>query len=145
VFVDLDRFKALNDTYGHAAGDAVLVAVAARLVGYAGLSRSVCRLGGDEFAVLLSHRGDDVASELAGLHRSLCAPVPWRGQLVAVGASVGGGVAARRTSIAAALERADSAMYAAKRAGGGIRVAGPRVPEVAAGAASRVRRWEAVA
>ncbi|MGX6603545.1 diguanylate cyclase domain-containing protein [Micromonosporaceae bacterium Da 78-11] len=90
LLIDLDGFKEINDSYGHASGDAVLVHVAERLRGCAGPGDLPARLGGDEFAVLLAH-GDRAAAERMA-HRfrdSLVEPVAVMGRLLRVGASVG--------------------------------------------------------
>jgi diguanylate cyclase (GGDEF)-like protein len=137
VLVDLDGFKPVNDTYGHAAGDAVLVEAAGRLAGVG----PTARLGGDEFAVLLGGLpADELASRyaLAAAERAFGAlAVPYEvagvGQL-RVGASVGAAATPAGRSVAealpAALAAADLAMYGAKRAGGGVRLA-PSVGEPA--------------
>ncbi|SCG79163.1 diguanylate cyclase/phosphodiesterase [Micromonospora echinaurantiaca] len=119
VLIDLNHFKEVNDTLGHAAGDQVLVQVADRLRGAAQGSDLVARLGGDEFAVLLrglpapavaAHRAETL---LGALHE----PFDLDGMRISVEAS--GGIAAAPASggMPELLRRADVAMYQAKRAG----------------------------
>ncbi|MBI5113535.1 MAG: GGDEF domain-containing protein [Rhodovulum sp.] len=117
VYLDLDGFKPINDRHGHAAGDAVLRAVAGVLRGHVRASDLVARLGGDEFAVLLWNLGDaDAAAKVASLEAMIAAArVPWDGATVAVGASAGLAAVTGPTDTAAALARADAAMYARKR------------------------------
>lgn len=121
-FMDLDRFKAVNDTHGHAAGDAVLKMVASTLSAKTRASDIVARLGGDEFAWVLRRCPDDVAlrlaNELVSTIESL--RVPWEGHSLQVGASVGlVGFGAGTSDYETLLRHADSACYAAKRAGRG--------------------------
>jgi diguanylate cyclase (GGDEF)-like protein len=114
MLVDLDGFKALNDSLGHAAGDRVLAVVGARLRRAVGESGLVARLGGDEFAVLLVGRGD--AEPVAQvLHAAIGRPLPMAGH-PAVGASIGIASAPEHGDHPAILLReADLAMYSAKR------------------------------
>ena len=120
VLVDLDRFKCINDTLGHGAGDEVLKTVAARLETFAGERRLVARLGGDEFALLLADPGDaDAERRLADeVIEQVSAPLTVRGHPVDVGASLG---LARHPADAATgeelLARADLALYDAKSGG----------------------------
>lgn len=121
VFIDLDGFKLINDTLGHAAGDDLLVRVAERLTGALRGGDTVARLGGDEFAVLLED-GGDVADGATRIGAALSTPFVVGGVTLPVSASVG--VCALNPSDAPVsadelLARADAAMYAAKRAGGG--------------------------
>ncbi len=123
VFVDLDDFTAVNDSFGPSSGDAVLRAVANRLTAILGPSDLVARLGGDEFAVLLPNRSLDAA--LAGTRRLLdviAAPVDLEGRTITMGASAGVAMLSPQPASAAdavldGLVQADVAMYAAKRAG----------------------------
>ncbi|HEY2332734.1 MAG TPA: EAL domain-containing protein [Acidimicrobiales bacterium] len=121
VLLDLDEFKAINDTAGHQLGDEVLVAVANRLRACTRPNDLVARLGGDEFAVLIPHDpGGSSAERLAGrILAGLETALPVRGRAVRCGGSIG--VAAlREGGLAADLIRdADVAMYAAKRRGRG--------------------------
>lgn len=121
VLVDLDRFKPLNDTHGHAAGDAALHAVAERLTAWARRGGLAARLGGDEFAAVLPAPADP-GRELAALHSALTEPFTYQNQWLEVGASVGGHLAPADTPLARALCAADAAMYDAKRDGGGWRL-----------------------
>jgi diguanylate cyclase (GGDEF)-like protein len=128
LFIDLDDFKAINDTFGHHCGDELLAAVAERLSGTVVAPDSLGRLGGDEFAVLVEDAGADrahrVAEEvIAALRRSF----PLSGTAVRVGTSVGIAVANDGQPGADDLLRnADVAMYAAKRAErGGYRAFDP--------------------
>ncbi|MEI4274160.1 EAL domain-containing protein [Klenkia sp. LSe6-5] len=119
VFLDLDDFKLVNDTLGHAVGDELLVRVAERLTGAVRTGDTVARLGGDEFAVLLEDGGDPVpiAAKVAD---ALGPAFVLGGDLVEVHASVGiCALSAEDAPLAAdeLLARSDTAMYAAKRSG----------------------------
>jgi diguanylate cyclase (GGDEF)-like protein/PAS domain S-box-containing protein len=120
LFVDLDDFKVVNDTLGHAAGDALLIAVAARLRGCLRSADTAARLGGDEFALLLEEvvdpaEGERVAARVLDTMRR---PFSLHGEPVHVNVSVGLVAAeARSMSVDELLRRADFAMYAAKRNG----------------------------
>ena len=119
MFVDLDGFKEVNDTYGHAAGDALLRAVAHRLQGAVRDGDVLGRLGGDEFVVLVQGQpGEDVLQALGDrLLFALTAPFVVEGQPVSISASIGvaGGTAC--SSAEELLRKADGALYEAKRAG----------------------------
>lgn len=117
LFVDLDRFKQINDQYGHGVGDRVLASVARRIQLVLSDGDMVARLGGDEFIVLL--RGTpstDAAPTIAGdIIRALNDRLLIDGQSMLVGASIGiSHYPADGTSAAALLLNADAAMYAAK-------------------------------
>src|SRR3954466_8703936 len=120
LFVDLDDFKVVNDTLGHAAGDALLTAVAARLRGCLRSADTAARLGGDEFALLLEEvvdpsEGERVAARVLDTMRR---PFSLHGEPVHVSVSVGLVVAKDGSlSVHEPLRRADFAMYAAKRNG----------------------------
>ena len=117
LFVDLDRFKQINDQYGHAVGDRVLTSVARRIQLVLSDGDMVARLGGDEFIVLLrGTRSTDAAPAIAGdIIRSLNDRLLVDGQSMLVGASIGiSHYPADGTSAAALLLNADAAMYAAK-------------------------------
>ena len=128
LFIDLDRFKAVNDTAGHAAGDAVLVAVARTLEAQVRQADLVARLGGDEFAVLLTRCDRDGAAGVAEKMRAAvdALRVPWSGESLSVGASIGVvEFDATLPDVAAILAAADAACYAAKHGGrNGVRVHG---------------------
>jgi len=122
LFVDLDGFKAVNDTLGHAAGDEVLKEVAKRLQAIIGADDVVARLGGDEFAILhLSNAPRDTAGALAArLIASLAGRYGVLGHHVFIGASVGVAVATTGAETAdELLKQADLAMYQAKNEGRG--------------------------
>ncbi|UIJ72265.1 diguanylate cyclase domain-containing protein [Aurantimonas sp. HBX-1] len=118
LLVDLDGFKGINDTFGHAIGDDCLKAVAARLEELGGDARLVARIGGDEFALLLgpSFRDDDVAALAEAIVAAIANPVDCGGQPRAIGASIG---IARAEGCSASdlFIRADMALYAAKASG----------------------------
>ncbi|MCF3639885.1 EAL domain-containing protein [Rhizobium sp. TRM95111] len=118
--IDLDRFKAINDTMGHGAGDMVLSEIAARLSGIAGPSDTVARLGGDEFAVIVE--GDDAPARarMIGLDivRLAGEPIDIDGRPVVIGASAGLAVHPEHGTDARTLfASADIALYAAKEGG----------------------------
>jgi diguanylate cyclase (GGDEF)-like protein len=122
LFIDLDGFKAVNDSRGHASGDTLLTTIAQRLRACARPSDTVARLGGDEFAILIEYLdAPETATSLA--HRvieALSEPIEVGDGPVQVGASVG--VAVRRPGGEGAsevLREADTAMYAAKVQGKG--------------------------
>ncbi len=120
MFLDLDRFKWVNDSIGHAAGDRMLVEVARRLVSLAATEDVVARLGGDEFALLVNcERGGDTAMELGRLLlRALEAPMWVDGRELFPSGSIGIALwNPRYTSGADLLRDADAAMYRAKLRG----------------------------
>ncbi|MGQ3676370.1 PAS domain S-box protein [Xanthobacter sp. TB0139] len=123
LFVDLDRFKPVNDTYGHAVGDMLLKAVAERLIASVRAEDTVGRLGGDEFVVLLPMVTDRASSLLVAhkVQEALCKPFPLGDLTVSIGACVGVALAAPHDDITAAalLDTADRAMYKAKENGRG--------------------------
>jgi diguanylate cyclase (GGDEF)-like protein len=122
LLIDLDDFKAVNDVAGHSAGDAILIAVAARLRSVVRTTDVVARLGGDEFAILLSDLAD---AELLGqrLIGDLAQPFTFGGREFTVGASVGIASSVNALSVERLVQNADIAMYAAKRGGKGRVVA----------------------
>lgn len=121
VFVDLDGFKAVNDEFGHAAGDAVLVSVAAALEGVVRTGDLVSRLGGDEFVVSCPGvPGPATAAELAARFAEALPPaLLLDGADVGLGASAGWTLSRDGDTSEDLLRRADAAMYEAKRAGKG--------------------------
>jgi diguanylate cyclase (GGDEF)-like protein len=119
VVVDLDEFKAINDTFGHVAGDRVLQAVADRLREAVRPEDLVVRLGGDEFAALLSPADEALSRAVAACFlATLEEPLQIEGHTIFVRASVGVAVASAGESLAALLPRADASMYRAKSSGG---------------------------
>jgi diguanylate cyclase (GGDEF)-like protein len=118
MFIDLDGFKAVNDQHGHAAGDALLKAVAAALSKSVRASDVVARLGGDEFGVLMWNLDASRAAIKAADLENLIAQVRTEhGQAtLSVGASCGAVALAPDTTAAAIIDAADRAMYARKKA-----------------------------
>jgi diguanylate cyclase (GGDEF)-like protein len=116
IYLDLDGFKPVNDGHGHAAGDAVLKAVAAVLLRHVRASDVVARIGGDEFAVLLWNVDDAAAAaKAAGLEAAVYSTeVCWSASTFVVGASAGVAMVGRLDTPAEAMTRADAAMYARK-------------------------------
>ncbi|MDP1535284.1 MAG: sensor domain-containing diguanylate cyclase, partial [Rubrivivax sp.] len=120
LFIDLDHFKAINDSAGHAAGDQVLKAVAALLESKVRGADCVARIGGDEFAILLRQCDRSVALRIAEQVRSGAARIgiDHQGQRLQIGASIGVvAVVTPPLSVAELLARADAACYEAKRGG----------------------------
>ena len=123
LYLDLDRFKQINDSCGHHAGDEMLRQIADRLGANLRSRDSLARLGGDEFGLLLEHCDLDRAEQIAHELRSSVstAPLGWRGRQFDLGVSVGlvpvEGNAATAESI---LRQADTACYMAKQNGVGV-------------------------
>ncbi|WP_329368519.1 GGDEF domain-containing protein [Streptomyces sp. NBC_00669] len=126
VLADVDHFKQVNDTHGHAAGDALLAATAARLAHYTGRAGVAGRLGGDEFAAVLIDRDGTAADLLAVLGGVLARPADGIDPAVHTTVSLGWARAADfpDEGLPELLRRADEAMYAAKRIPARVRRAG---------------------
>lgn len=125
VFLDLDRFKPINDGFGHAAGDRVLREVADRLRASVRASDTIARLGGDEFTVLLPGVRDRADAERIArkLVEAVARPMNVEGRSVSVHASAGAAIYPSGGSTAEAILRnADAAMFQAKRRGEGLRL-----------------------
>ncbi|HEX6539460.1 MAG TPA: EAL domain-containing protein [Candidatus Dormibacteraeota bacterium] len=120
LFIDVDDFKGINDTFGHATGDALLVGIADRLRGTLRRPDTPARLGGDEFAVLLEELDEPSEAEAVArrIFDSLRAPFEVNGQTVTAHVSMGVAIASGGGNNASNLMRhADVAMYSAKGAG----------------------------
>lgn len=117
IFVDLDEFKPVNDTYGHAAGDEVLLTVATLLRGHIRDTDYIGRLGGDEFAILLPRsnkrngvrRAEDLDRKLNNAYAA------WDNTQIPIKASCGVHMYAARAEVKELLEAADAAMYKIKQ------------------------------
>src|SRR5579859_3614195 len=120
IFLDLDRFKYINDSLGHAVGDELLQSVSKRLLASVRRSDTVSRQGGDEFVILLSDLGrpEDAATSAQKLLLSLSAPHLLGGQELHIGGSIGISVyPADGTDAEMLIKSADTAMYHAKESG----------------------------
>jgi diguanylate cyclase (GGDEF)-like protein len=125
MLIDLDRFKAVNDAHGHAAGDAVLQAVAHRLRQAGRDADAVARLGGDEFLVVFEPGSEPPMAYAQRVLHLLLQPITHQRQTLAVGASIGLALLPEHAGdFDRLMHAADRAMYRAKRQGGGIGVAG---------------------
>jgi len=112
IVVDLDRFKQINDTYGHERGDQVLIGVADFLRKHAPDSAIVVRMGGDEFLLLVDAAGEDELAALAERLRTDASPAP-------TGFTIGCAVREPGETLEATLRRADAALYATRAAARG--------------------------
>ena len=121
LFVDLDDFKTVNDSLGHAAGDELLRQVAGRLDGWVRTADTVARLGGDEFAVLVEEPENPEEAQVVAerIHDGLERPFQIEGHELFTRASVGIAPAESGSTSEELMRNADTAMYAAKAAGKG--------------------------
>jgi diguanylate cyclase (GGDEF)-like protein len=130
LYLDLDHFKHVNDTYGHETGDSVLKETARRLQSVVRQGDLVARIGGDEFVVLLAHPVNAGVLDLVAqrIVRACAMPIVVHEQVIELGMSVGGALAPRDAVLSDDLLReADRALYEAKRGGRGrVAIAGPR-------------------
>jgi diguanylate cyclase (GGDEF)-like protein len=119
LMIDLDRFKRINDNHGHAAGDLVLMAVAAELSAKLGSAAKIARIGGEEFAVLIFREQSAAASMLANMMREAIAAIRLDAPLDQLRLTASIGVAERDgdTDLRRVLQRADMAVYQAKSNG----------------------------
>jgi diguanylate cyclase (GGDEF)-like protein/PAS domain S-box-containing protein len=126
LFIDLDRFKPINDRYGHAVGDSLLALVGSRLQHSVRAGDVVARFGGDEFVVIARVRDEAVGSYGVAhtIEQALASPFYLDGGQFHIRASIGVATYPSQSDSAEGLiERADAAMYEAKAAGGGVRSA----------------------
>lgn len=120
-YLDLDGFKEVNDSAGHAAGDAVLVGVARRLREFCRTEDTVARLGGDEFVMVIPSNDRAVVEARAeAVLAALSSPYHYNGRPLTIGVSIGIALAPEHgLNVAALLHKADAALYAAKQGGKG--------------------------
>jgi diguanylate cyclase (GGDEF)-like protein len=122
LFVDLDEFKSINDSLGHMAGDALLIAVADRMRATTAPEDFIARIGGDEFALLLAHRHDvtQIEDAVEAIQDALVAPMLVESRAVYNTASIGIAILdPHEERIEEVLRNADTAMYHAKSLGRG--------------------------
>ncbi|MQM38514.1 hypothetical protein KBTX_02525 [wastewater metagenome] len=131
LYLDLDQFKGINDTMGHAAGDSVLKQVARRLRRETRGADTVARMGGDEFAVIVTGANRDAVAHLGErLLRVISEPFLLEGRGIYPMGSIGIAVYPQDgTTVTSLLKHADTAMYRAKRRGGGQEFFAPQMNE----------------
>jgi diguanylate cyclase (GGDEF)-like protein len=117
IYFDLNHLKTINDTFGHAAGDAVLSHFAQVLLAHVRDSDCVGRLGGDEFGVLLSHANQEQALKKANLLATALegSPTDWNGEMLPISFAYGAFELKPGENPETAMARADQAMYAQKK------------------------------
>ncbi len=128
MYMDIDRFKPVNDTFGHSVGDALLKSFSARLTHTMRASDTIARLGGDEFTIIMERisRVDDAAALAAKIVAAMQAPFELDGIVVSISASIGlTFYSDEELSPAELLNRADVLLYEAKQAGRNTFRAGP--------------------
>ena len=118
LFVDVDGLKSLNDSFGHAAGDAALIYLAELMVGAVRQTDLVARLGGDEFAILLDHADETSAMEIADrlVNAAADSDFIYHGQPLPLSVAVGITAIEQGDTAEAVLDRADQEMYRDKAA-----------------------------
>ncbi|MBC7133162.1 MAG: EAL domain-containing protein [Roseovarius sp.] len=122
LVIDIDKFKEINDSLGHRAGDRTLAHVATMLARVAGTDDLACRTGGDEFLLVCSVPDGEagLSARAESVLRALDAPLIWREQSVRIGVSIGASLASGpATTGEAMIQQADAALYAAKARGRG--------------------------
>lgn len=119
MFVDVDKFKFVNDTFGHAVGDGLLIGFGRRLVGIIRNKKLVCRFGGDEFVLFLPEATEETVIEIAeAIVNKMREPFHISGSEFSISASIGiAHYPKDATTIDELLQRADTALYASKRNG----------------------------
>ncbi len=118
-YLDVDHFKRIHDTYGHAAGDDLLKGFAERVQSVLRYSDTIARLGGDEFAILLAgvESASDVAAVAENIRRALAEPILADGEAIRITTSMGFAYRLKRDTQAQVVARADRALYEAKASG----------------------------
>ena len=139
ILLDLDRFKAVNDTYGHHAGDQVLIEVGRRLAGLPAPMVLAARMGGDEFLLVVHGDTEAVALVARAAFGAVCQPIALGEHRLHTLASVGYASAEVGTSGPQLVQDADMAMYRAKTTHTGVRSAA--MPASTPGRADPRRRW----
>jgi len=122
LYIDLDKFKVVNDSFGHGTGDALLQLVAERLQGAVRSGDLIARIGGDEFAILQASPATEASARALAtrINQDMASVFEIDGHQLQIGASIGIRLATERDRDAAALLRnADSALYTVKKSGGG--------------------------
>lgn len=152
LFLDLDDFKTINDSFGHSAGDEYLSLVATRISAAVRSSDLAARIGGDEFVIVCENLtgSPDACAVADQVHQALTTTIPLRGQPVAVGASIGIALSHLGSTAETLLRDADTAMYVAKKRGGrrwepadeSLHAAAARVLTVEAGLRRALERQE---
>jgi diguanylate cyclase (GGDEF)-like protein len=119
LFCDIDGFKAVNDAYGHAAGDEMIRTLADRIRSVVRLGDAVARMGGDEFLIVLDgiHGLDEAVAVAEKVRSAASAPIAYGRQSLATTISVGVTLGWPDEGVDAMIARADDAMYQAKAAG----------------------------
>ena len=118
LFLDLDKFKAINDTYGHAAGDQLLIVIAARLKAAVRDTDTVARFGGDEFVVLLNGTSNahDIQTTVDKIHALVEQPIALADHTVAIGVSIGWAIFPNEArSYSGLVDIADERMFSSKK------------------------------
>ncbi|WP_234902088.1 bifunctional diguanylate cyclase/phosphodiesterase [Agrobacterium rubi] len=119
LLIDLDRFKSVNDTYGHSFGDKLLVEVAVRITKIVGATGFSARLGGDEMAVLVYEDLDTAMRVANGIVKAIAEPFSIDGIAVSIGCSVGLCCTDNAANVTELMQRTDVALYESKRRGRG--------------------------